>query len=138
MQRETSSFTSEPTRRIASVNRCMMLRSSMIAGRSASNGCWYLEAEHQRDAFDVSCPTMGQFDSRLTTMTWQTSSSLPASDAFPVSRDVLPSIIEQIIQVRRRLSNSRSCRSSRVLTFESRFSPSSMASLKQSHQGLVI
>ena len=138
MQNGTSSLTSKPTRRIPSTNRCMMLRSSMIAGRSASNGCWYLEVEHQRDAFDVSCPTMGQFNSQLTTMTWQTSSSFLASDAFPVSRDVLPSIIEQIIQVRRRLSNSRSCRSSRVFTFESRFSPSSMASLIQSHQGFVI
>jgi hypothetical protein len=32
----------------------------MIAGRSASNGCWYLDAEHHRDALDVSCPVPSQ------------------------------------------------------------------------------
>lgn len=61
----------------------------------------------------------------------RTSSSFPTPDVFPVSRDVLPSTIEQIIQVRRRLSNSRSWRSSRGRTLlESRFNPSSSASLK--------
>ena len=44
-------------------------------------------------------------------------------------------MMQQIIQVRRRLSNSRSCRSSSGGTFESRPNPSSIASLEQRSSG---
>jgi len=88
-----------------------MLRSSIIAGRSASKGCWNLDAEQQRDTSDVR------------------PSSFSTPGALPVSSNVLPSTIKQIIHVRRRLSNLRSCRSSSSSTFESRFRPSSNASL---------
>ena len=107
--------TSYPTRFMESVNRCMMLRSSIIAGRSASKGCWNLDAEHQRDALDV-----------------RICFSTPG--ALPVSSDVLPSIIEQIIHVLRRFSNSRSCRSSSGCTLTSRFRPSSIASLEHAQE----